>query len=83
MDEPPRDPYREVWQMTPVGDAKGSGRPSHPVAGILSGLVVFFPFAVLAWFIAGFTVEWALIVTLFGLLAAGGVGFFIGTGSDS
>ncbi|CRK61711.1 hypothetical protein [Alloactinosynnema sp. L-07] len=83
MDESPRDPYREVWQMTPVGEARGSGRPWHPVAGVLSGLVVFFQFAVLAWFIFGSSVEWGLIVTLFGLLAAGGVGFFIGTGSDN
>ncbi|MGQ0841465.1 hypothetical protein [Actinokineospora sp.] len=87
MDEPgppsPGDPYSAVWRMTPVGDAAGHGRQSRPIAGIVAGLVVFSPFGLIVgillgwWFSDTALVEWALIVTLFGLIAAGSVGFFV------
>lgn len=87
---PDKDPYRAVWQMSQVGDAAGggSGRRIRWVAGILSGLVGFLPFAIVATVLWGFWSDdvnlnaggWAVL--LIGLAAGLSVGGYIATSDD-
>lgn len=56
-EQPPEDdPYRAVWHMTPVGDAgRHGGRGGRELriwAGVIAGLIGFFPFGLMvtaAW----------------------------------
>lgn len=79
-----------MWQMSQVGDAAGggSGRRIRWLAGILSGLVGFLPFAIVATVLWGFWSDdvnlnaggWAVL--LIGLAAGLSVGGYIATSDD-
>lgn len=51
---PDQDPTRAMWRMSPVADARATGRGSRRGstlrlgAGIVGGLVMFVPFALVA-----------------------------------
>lgn len=84
-----QDPYRAAGQMSQVGGAgRGSGRRIRWVAGIISGLVGLFPFAVVTAVIWGFwrdevdfsAVGWAIL--LVGLAAALTLGGYVATNDE-
>jgi hypothetical protein len=81
---PPEDPYRAVWHMTPVGGTSGRRRTELKlVPGLLAGLAVFVPFAILAGVLWGWwwsdegstTGGW--VVILLGLAGAFSLGAFV------
>ena len=74
------DPYRAVWNMTPVGGTSGRRRTElRIVPGLIAALVVFMPFAVLAgylwWGVQTPTGGW--VVTLLGVACAFSMGAFV------
>ncbi|MFL6119983.1 hypothetical protein [Actinophytocola sp.] len=82
--EPPaeKDPYRAVWQMSQVGG--NGGRRDRRIrwrAGILTGLAVFAPFAlvVIMW---GYFSGAALAMLIIGLSIAVSVGGYVATNDD-
>jgi hypothetical protein len=77
---PGEDPYRAVWNMTPVGGTGGRRRSElNIVPGLIAALVVFVPFAVLAgylwWGADAPTGGW--VITLLGLAGAFSMGAFV------
>jgi hypothetical protein len=82
--EPPgeKDPYRAVWQMSQVGGNGGRrDRRIRWVAGILSGLAVFAPFALVVIMWGSFS-GFALAVLIMGLSIAAAVGGYVATNDD-
>lgn len=82
--EPPgdKDPYRAVWQMSQVGGTGGRrDRRIRWVAGILSGLAVFAPFAVVV-IVWGFLSGGALAMLIIGLSIALTVGGYAATNDN-
>ena len=86
---PENDPYRSVWQMSQVGEGGSkSGRRIRWVAGILSGLVGFMPFALVTTVVWGWwsgdananAGGWAIL--LIGLAAGLSIGGYIATSDD-
>lgn len=92
-EEPPpeqNDPYRAVWQMNQVGDARATGRRKsnlHWTSGIIAGLVTFVPFGLMASAFWGWWQNemnwgsggWATV--LIGLAAGFSVGGFVASES--
>ena len=80
---PGEDPYRSVWNMTPVGGTDGPRRTELRILpGLIAGLVVFVPFGVLAGYLWGLwgdlhatAAGW--VVTLVGLAGAFSMGAFV------
>jgi hypothetical protein len=87
MEQPERppgdDPYRAVWNMTPVGGVEGRQRSElRWVPGLIAAFVVFMPFGVLAswlwgWWDGGGTAAGGWVVTLLGLAGAFSLGAFV------
>lgn len=85
--EPPqRDPYKTMWQMTPVGgSSKGSNLKIG--SGVIAGLVTLVPFGVVAsvlWGWWGDDTDWSTggwVTLLIGLAAALSVGGFVASES--
>jgi hypothetical protein len=77
------DPYRAVWNMTPVGGPEGGKRSElRLVPGLIAALVVFMPFGVLAGFLWGWwgglhATAGGWVVTLLGLAGAFSMGAFV------
>jgi hypothetical protein len=89
MEPPERDPYRAVWQMSQVGDAgQHSGRRIRWVAGTVSGLIAFAPFALVTAIVWGFFADevdvnaagWAIL--LVGLAAGLTLGGYVATNDE-
>jgi hypothetical protein len=81
--EPPsseHDPYRSVWNMTPVGGTGGRRRTELRILpGLIAAFVVLMPFGVLAvylWTAAG-SATGGWVVTLIGLAGAFSMGAFV------
>jgi hypothetical protein len=82
---PEDDPYRSVWNMSPVGGPEGPRRRTElkMVSGLIAALVVFVPFGILAGVLWGWwwsengstTAGW--VVTLLGLAGAFSMGAFV------
>lgn len=79
--EPPRDddPYRAVWNMTPVGGTGGRRRSElRLLPGLIAGVVVLMPFGILAgWLWSAGAVTGGWVITLLGLAAAFSMAAFV------
>jgi hypothetical protein len=82
---PEEDPYRSVWNMSPVGGPEGKPRRTELklVSGLIAGLAVFLPFGILAgvlwgwWFHDDGSNSAGWVVTVLGLAGAFSMGAFV------
>jgi len=91
---PEQDPYRSMWQMSPVSDARAGGRAGRRRsnlrigAGFIGGLVTFAPFVLVTTAVWGWWQGesswsgggWAILVM--GLAAGFAVGAFVASDSS-